>query len=45
MRIDMENRFRLKEKEVEAVLPEQDLPKLTVAGMFRDTKPNVQIAV
>ncbi len=42
--IDMGNRFRLLVNEVEAVSPEADLPKLPVARVLWDPKPDMQIA-
>lgn len=42
--IDMGNRFRLIVNEVEAVKPEEDLPKLPVARVLWDPKPNLDIA-
>tara|TARA_R110002020_G_scaffold22405_1_gene75742 strand:- start:11881 stop:13431 length:1551 start_codon:yes stop_codon:yes gene_type:complete len=42
--IDMGNRFRLIVNEVEAVKPEQDLPKLPVARVLWDAKPSLDIA-
>ena len=42
--IDMGNRFRLIVNEVEAVKPIADLPKLPVARVLWDAKPNLDIA-
>jgi len=42
--IDMGNRFRLIVNEVEAVSPKADLPKLPVARVLWDPKPNLDIA-
>jgi L-arabinose isomerase len=42
--IDMGNRFRLLVNEVETVKPEHDLPKLPVARVLWDPKPNLAIA-
>lgn len=42
--IDMGNRFRLLVNEVDAVKPEHDLPKLPVARVLWDPKPNMHIA-
>ena len=42
--IDMGNRFRLLINEVEAIYPEKDLPKLPVARVLWDAKPNMEIA-
>lgn len=42
--IDMGNRFRLLVNEVEAVKPEADLPKLPVARVLWDAKPNLEDA-
>jgi L-arabinose isomerase len=42
--IDMGNRFRLIVNEVEAVKPMDDLPKLPVARVLWDAKPNLDIA-
>lgn len=42
--IDMGNRFRLVVNEVEAVTPLADLPKLPVARVLWDCKPNLDIA-
>ena len=42
--IDMGNRFRILINEVDAVAPEQDLPKLPVARVLWDPKPNMQVA-
>ena len=42
--IDMGNRFRLIVNEVEAVAPMADLPKLPVARVLWDCKPNLDIA-
>ncbi len=42
--IDMGNRFRLIVNEVEAVKPMADLPKLPVARVLWDAKPNLDIA-
>jgi L-arabinose isomerase len=42
--IDMGNRFRLLVNEVESVAPEADLPKLPVARVLWDAKPNLEIA-
>jgi len=42
--IDMGNRFRLIVNEVEAVAPMADLPKLPVARVLWDPKPNLDIA-
>ncbi len=39
--VDLGNRFRLIVNEVEAVLPEQDLPKLPVARVLWKVKPNL----
>ncbi|NUQ23242.1 MAG: L-arabinose isomerase [Saprospiraceae bacterium] len=42
--IDMGNRFRLLVNEVESVAPKADLPKLPVARVLWDAKPNLEIA-
>jgi len=42
--IDMGNRFRLIVNEVEAVVPLADLPKLPVARVLWDAKPNLDVA-
>ena len=42
--VDMGNRFRLIVNEVEAVKPIADLPKLPVARVLWDAKPNLDIA-
>jgi L-arabinose isomerase len=42
--VDMGNRFRLLVNEVEAVPTEQALPKLPVARVLWDAKPNLKIA-
>ena len=42
--IDMGNRFRLLVNEVEAVAPMQELPKLPVARVLWDAKPNLEDA-
>ncbi len=42
--IDMGNRFRLLVNEVEAVKPEQSLPKLPVARVLWDPMPNLEVA-
>jgi L-arabinose isomerase len=42
--IDMGNRFRLLVNEVESIAPEQKLPKLPVARVLWDAKPNLEIA-
>ncbi|MFV5697179.1 L-arabinose isomerase [Flavobacterium sp. ZT3R17] len=42
--VDMGNRFRLIVNEVEAVAPLADLPKLPVARVLWDCKPNLDIA-
>ncbi|MEC3965310.1 L-arabinose isomerase [Flagellimonas halotolerans] len=42
--IDMGNRFRLIVNEVEAVEPMADLPKLPVARVLWDAKPNLDVA-
>jgi L-arabinose isomerase len=42
--IDMGNRFRLIVNEVEAVKPMENLPKLPVARVLWDAKPNLDIA-
>jgi len=42
--VDMGNRFRLIVNEVEAVKPMADLPKLPVARVLWDPKPNLDIA-
>ncbi len=42
--IDMGNRFRLVVNEVEAVAPMADLPKLPVARVFWDPKPDLEAA-
>ena len=42
--VDMGNRFRLIVNEVEAVAPMADLPKLPVARVLWDCKPNLDIA-
>lgn len=41
--IDMGTRFRILVNEVEAVAPEHDLPKLPVARVLWDPKPDMQI--
>jgi L-arabinose isomerase len=43
--VDMGNRFRLIVNEVEAVAPEADLPKLPVARVLWDPKPDMETAV
>ena len=42
--IDMGNRFRLIVNEVDVVTPEKDLPKLPVARVLWDPKPNLKVA-
>ncbi len=42
--VDMGNRLRLIVNEVEAVAPMHDLPKLPVARVLWDAKPNLEIA-
>lgn len=42
--VDMGNRFRLIVNEVEAIQPMADLPKLPVARVLWDAKPNLEIA-
>ena len=42
--IDMGNRFRLLINEVEAILPEKELPKLPVARVLWDAKPTMEIS-
>ena len=42
--VDMGNRFRLIVNEVESLLPEKDLPKLPVARVLWDAKPNLEVA-
>ncbi len=42
--VDMGNRFRLIVNEVEAITPMADLPKLPVARVLWDCKPNLDIA-
>ncbi|WP_367392657.1 L-arabinose isomerase [Lewinella sp. LCG006] len=42
--IDMGNRFRLLVNEVESVAPERQLPKLPVARVLWDAKPNLETA-
>jgi L-arabinose isomerase len=42
--IDMGNRFRLIVNEVEAVLPQNDLPNLPVARVLWDAKPDLETA-
>ena len=42
--IDIGNRFRLIINEVEAVAPEKNLPKLPVARVLWDAKPNLELA-
>ncbi|WP_421870349.1 L-arabinose isomerase [Marinoscillum sp.] len=42
--MDMGNRFRLLVNEVDAVKPDQELPKLPVASVLWDPKPNLEIA-
>ncbi|MBL3656087.1 L-arabinose isomerase [Fulvivirga sediminis] len=42
--IDMGNRFRLVVNEVEAVKPMGELPKLPVARVLWDAKPNLEVA-
>ncbi len=42
--VDMGNRFRLIVNEVDAVEPEHKLPKLPVARVLWDPKPNMQVA-
>lgn len=42
--MDMGNRFRLVLNEVEAVTPEQPLPKLPVARVLWDALPNLEVA-
>ena len=43
--IDMGNRFRLIVNEVEAVIPEADLPNLPVAWALWDPKPNLDVGI
>jgi L-arabinose isomerase len=42
--VDVGNRFRLLVNEVEAVKPMADLPKLPVARVLWDAKPNLEVA-
>jgi L-arabinose isomerase len=42
--IDMGSRFRLIVNDVESIAPENDLPKLPVARVLWDAKPNLDIA-
>lgn len=42
--VDMGNRFRLIINEVEAVAPQAQLPKLPVARVLWDAKPNLEVA-
>ncbi|MDD3811530.1 MAG: L-arabinose isomerase, partial [Bacteroidales bacterium] len=42
--LDMGSRFRLLVNEVEAVVPEQNMPKLPVARVLWDPKPNLRTA-
>lgn len=42
--VDMGSRFRLIVNEVESITPENDLPKLPVARVLWDAKPNLDIA-
>lgn len=42
--VDMGTRFRLIVNEVESVLPQEELPKLPVARVLWDAKPNLEIA-
>lgn len=42
--VDMGNRFRIIVNEVEAVAPEQELPKLPVARVLWDCKPDLEVA-
>lgn len=42
--VDMGNRFRLIINEVESVTPEKQLPKLPVARVLWDAKPNLEVA-
>ena len=42
--MDMGNRYRLLINEVEAIKPEQDLPKLPVARVLWDPKPDMETA-
>lgn len=42
--VDMGNRFRLIVNEVEAIKPMEDLPKLPVARVLWDPKPNLDVA-
>ncbi len=42
--LDMGNRFRILVNEVDAVLPPQDLPKLPVARVLWDPKPDLKTA-
>jgi L-arabinose isomerase len=42
--VDMGNRFRLIINEVEAVSPKADLPKLPVARVLWNAKPNLEVA-
>lgn len=42
--MDMGNRFRFLVNEVDAVKPEHDLPKLPVARVLWDPKPNLEVA-
>jgi L-arabinose isomerase len=42
--VDMGNRFRLIVNEVESVAPEKQLPKLPVARVLWDAKPNLEVA-
>ena len=42
--VDMGNRFRLIVNEVEAVAPERELPKLPVARVLWDCKPDLEVA-
>ncbi|NLP56874.1 L-arabinose isomerase [Lutibacter sp. B1] len=43
--VDMGNRFRLIVNEVEAVKPMEELPKLPVARVLWDCKPNLEVAI
>lgn len=42
--VDMGNRFRLLINEVEAVYPENDLPKLPVARVLWEAKPSMEVS-
>jgi L-arabinose isomerase len=42
--IDLGNRFRMVVNEVEVVVPPADLPKLPVARVLWDPKPNLKVA-